>query len=79
MICFANDLCLLEEITSFLKLSGTRQSPRYSPPPMPVQIRPMRRRGLNHFVTTGYAEGRTVSFDGLEYIASYGDLINAFP
>lgn len=33
--------------------------------------------GLNHFATTGYAEGRTVTFNGLEYIASYGDLVNA--
>ncbi len=34
--------------------------------------------GFQHFISTGYAEGRTVSFDGLEYIASYSDLINAF-
>jgi hypothetical protein len=34
--------------------------------------------GLNHFTTSGFAEGRTVTFDGLEYIASYVDLIDAF-
>jgi RTX calcium-binding nonapeptide repeat (4 copies) len=34
--------------------------------------------GFDHFLNSGYAEGRTVTFDGLEYIASYGDLINAF-
>ena len=33
--------------------------------------------GLNHFAAAGYAEGRSVTFDGLEYIASYGDLVNA--
>ena len=35
-------------------------------------------KGFDHFVNSGYAEGRTVTFDGLEYIASYGDLIGAF-
>jgi hypothetical protein len=34
--------------------------------------------GLNHFTRSGFAEGRTVTFDGLEYIASYSDLISAF-
>ena len=34
--------------------------------------------GFNHFIGSGYAEGRTSIFDGLEYIASYGDLMNAF-
>ena len=32
---------------------------------------------LRHCRTPG-GEGREVSFDGLEYIASYGDLISAF-
>ncbi|HQR54328.1 MAG TPA: hypothetical protein PLZ79_13750, partial [Burkholderiales bacterium] len=31
-----------------------------------------------HFATTGLFEGRTTSFDSLEYIASYTDLVNAF-
>ena len=34
--------------------------------------------GYQHFATQGLFEGRIISFDGLEYIASYGDLINAF-
>jgi RTX calcium-binding nonapeptide repeat (4 copies) len=34
--------------------------------------------GFDHYLSSGFSEGRTVSFDGLEYIASYGDLINAF-
>ncbi|MET0918007.1 MAG: hypothetical protein ABWY07_06230 [Burkholderiales bacterium] len=34
--------------------------------------------GFQHFIASGYAEGRAVTFDGLQYIASYGDLINAF-
>jgi hypothetical protein len=33
---------------------------------------------LQHFATQGLFEGRTTTFDGLQYIASYGDLINAF-
>jgi serralysin len=32
--------------------------------------------GFDHFLNSGYSEGRTVTFDGLEYIASYGDLMN---
>jgi hypothetical protein len=31
--------------------------------------------GFDHFLNSGYSEGRTATFDGLEYIASYGDLI----
>ena len=34
--------------------------------------------GVNHFITNGLSEGRTVGFDGLKYIASYVDLIGAF-
>lgn len=34
--------------------------------------------GFDHYLQSGFDEGRTVSFDGLEYIASYGDLISAF-
>jgi hypothetical protein len=34
--------------------------------------------GASHYVQSGRFEGRQASFDGLEYIASYGDLINAF-
>jgi hypothetical protein len=34
--------------------------------------------GELHFVQNGYNEGRHVSFDGLSYIASYSDLIQAF-
>jgi hypothetical protein len=33
--------------------------------------------GFDHYVGSGYAEGRGVTFNGLEYIASYGDLANA--
>ncbi|MGA8052655.1 MAG: hypothetical protein WCA12_02145, partial [Burkholderiales bacterium] len=33
--------------------------------------------GFDHYVNSGYAEGRAITFDGLEYIASYGDLIGA--
>ena len=31
-----------------------------------------------HFVASGAREGRSTTFDGLEYIASYGDLIATF-
>lgn len=31
--------------------------------------------GAAHYITSGRAEGRAVTFDGLEYIASYADLI----
>ena len=34
--------------------------------------------GSNHYILSGHSEGRSSTFDGLEYIASYGDLINAF-
>ena len=34
--------------------------------------------GFDHFLNSGYSEGRAVTFDGLEYIASYEDLIKAF-
>src|SRR5207344_1595015 len=34
--------------------------------------------GFDHFVNAGYAESRTLTFDGLDYIASYSDLIDAF-
>ena len=34
--------------------------------------------GAEHYITNGYAEGRTTSFNGLDYIASYCDLIKAF-
>jgi hypothetical protein len=34
--------------------------------------------GFDHYVGSGYGEGRGISFNGLEYIASYGDLANAF-
>lgn len=33
--------------------------------------------GFDHFLISGFSEGRSASFDGLEYIASYGDLIAA--
>ena len=33
--------------------------------------------GAYHFIENGLSEGRTTSFDGLDYIASYGDLIKA--
>ena len=34
---------------------------------------------LNHYVSTGFlVEGRSVSFDGLAYLASHADLINAY-
>jgi hypothetical protein len=39
---------------------------------------PNKDAGYQHFATQGLFEGRTTSFDGLEYIASYGDLIKAF-
>ena len=34
--------------------------------------------GSSHFITNGRAEGRVTTFDGLEYVASYADLANAF-
>ena len=34
--------------------------------------------GFDHYIYTGFYEGRQVTFSGLEYIASYGDLIGAF-
>jgi hypothetical protein len=34
--------------------------------------------GADHYITQGRFEGRFVSFDGLGYIASYGDLVQAF-
>jgi Ca2+-binding RTX toxin-like protein len=34
--------------------------------------------GLNHYIVSGFNEGRSVSFNGLNYIASYADLANAF-
>ena len=33
---------------------------------------------VNHYMTQGYAEGRTIRFNALEYTASYGDLTRAF-
>ena len=33
---------------------------------------------LNHYVGLGFFEGRSVSFDGLAYLASHADLINAY-
>ena len=33
--------------------------------------------GFNHYVYSGFAEGRSITFDGLEYIASYADLMTA--
>jgi hypothetical protein len=33
--------------------------------------------GERHYLTHGYAEGRTVTFDGLQYVASHHDLITA--
>ena len=32
--------------------------------------------GATHFINAGFHEGRTTTFNGLDYIASYGDLIN---
>ncbi|QDG74418.1 RHS repeat domain-containing protein [Labrenzia sp. PHM005] len=34
--------------------------------------------GTEHYVSTGLAEGRTITFNGLAYIASYSDLIAAY-
>ncbi|MGA8053472.1 MAG: hypothetical protein WCA12_06365, partial [Burkholderiales bacterium] len=34
-------------------------------------------RGFDHYLKTGFQEGRSVAFSGLEYIASYADLIAA--
>ncbi|MFC7608780.1 hypothetical protein [Teichococcus aestuarii] len=34
--------------------------------------------GTEHYVQNGFNEGRAISFDGLDYVASYGDLIDAF-
>jgi serralysin len=34
--------------------------------------------GAAHFITAGYNEGRTTTFDGLAYIAQYTDLMKAF-
>ena len=34
--------------------------------------------GHHHYVSNGIAEGRSVSFDGLAYLASHADLINAY-
>jgi len=34
--------------------------------------------GAEHFIDYGYKEGRTTTFDGLDYIANYADLMNAF-
>ena len=34
--------------------------------------------GFDHYVDSGFAEGRSISFDAFEYIASNGDLIAAF-
>ena len=38
----------------------------------------MRTLEPGHYIQAGRFEGRTISFDGLEYIASYNDLIAAF-
>ena len=34
--------------------------------------------GAGHYIQFGRFEGRHTTFDGLEYIASYGDLVSAF-
>ena len=34
--------------------------------------------GAGHYIAHGRFEGRSVSFDGLEYIASYGDLMGGY-
>jgi hypothetical protein len=34
--------------------------------------------GFDHYLNSGYSEGRSIAFDALEYIASYGDLVSAF-
>ena len=34
--------------------------------------------GAEHFIDNGYKEGRTTTFDGLDYIANYTDLMKAF-
>ena len=34
--------------------------------------------GFNHYLQSGYIEGRIVTFDAYQYVASYGDLILAF-
>ncbi len=34
--------------------------------------------GFDHYLNSGFDEGRRVTFDGLEYIASYDDLIAAY-
>ncbi|HEV7252012.1 MAG TPA: calcium-binding protein [Mesorhizobium sp.] len=38
----------------------------------------LRTTGQNHYFNAGWAEGRTVSFNGLEYNASYADLMNGY-
>ena len=39
---------------------------------------PNRELGVQHFLQTGWSEGRLSTFDGLQYIASHPDLILAF-
>jgi hypothetical protein len=34
--------------------------------------------GFDHYLGSGYGEGRAISFNGLEYVASQADLANAF-
>ena len=34
--------------------------------------------GAEHFIDNGFKEGRTTTFDGLDYIANYTDLMKAF-
>ncbi len=34
--------------------------------------------GASHYISDGSSEGRTTTFNGLDYVASYGDLIKAF-
>jgi hypothetical protein len=34
--------------------------------------------GATHFIDNGFKEGRTTTFDGLDYIANYTDLMKAF-
>jgi hypothetical protein len=58
------DVASYADLTNAFKSAGSLQA--------------VRDAGTAHFFSYGYKEGRDVTFDGLDYIASYGDLIRAF-